>query len=730
MIGLILNPANYFFNITGMIYFTSGIIIAAEAVFILLQNRKSMVNFSFFLCNIFAGIWQTGVGFIYSSSSEQTALIWSRYYSWLGIIFVTPAVYLLSENWKGEVSKNKSRFIYFNFLTAFIIYLICVSSPYIVKGLWHFSWGLYPQAGPGELPFIIWFYVLMILSFRNFILSYVKEKSPIRKSQTKFIIIAFLFGFLGSLDYVANYGVRLYTFASISVLFFSTTVAYNIIRYRLMEIETVIHKTIAWFFTCVALIIPFAVLFYVARPWYAAMDTVSAFAVIGAMLLLFLLFVSTLQPKVDHFFQRRRYVLEEVSNRFTEELVHLKGLDNLIHRLRGIITNTLYVQKINIFIYDKEKKALVSTDMNNKHNGPTGLKGEDRFLDWLRKNDRIVHREFIDTDPLYEPVREEAKDYFNSTGAVVLMPLVLNERLVGVINLSKKANLRRYNAADFNFLNILKNQSTIAISNSLLYENMEDQVRQRTKELMEVQKQLIQAEKLATVGTLAGGVAHEINNPLTAILANAQMLLADNALDSQLDRESLELIEEATKRCRTVVQKLMTYAKKPLESSEVSKIDLSDAVRNVVSFLSYQLEQDNIKISVNSKAEEYLIRGNHNEMEQVVTNIVLNSRDAIKQIKKSGTIHISLSKNGDWIKLQVTDEGAGIPEEIMSKIFDPFFTTKEVGKGLGLGLSICQAIVEKHRGQITVQSELNKGSAITVLLPRAKIRTVLESEVK
>ena len=100
-----------------------------------------------------------------------------------------------------------------------------------------------------------------------------------------------------------------------------------------------------------------------------------------------------------------------------------------------------------------------------------------------------------------------------------------------------------------------------------------------------------------------------------------------------------------------------------------------------------------------------------------MTNLILNAKDAIKQIKESGVIYIFLSKSDDWIKLEVKDEGAGIPKKIISRIFDPFFTTKDVGKGAGLGLSICQTIVEKHNGSITVQSEPNKGSTFTVQLP-------------
>ena len=113
-----------------------------------------------------------------------------------------------------------------------------------------------------------------------------------------------------------------------------------------------------------------------------------------------------------------------------------------------------------------------------------------------------------------------------------------------------------------------------------------------------------------------------------------------------------------------------------------------------------------------------------------MTNIILNARDAIKRMKKGGIIDIAVSQDNGWIKIQIKDEGIGIPKEIMPKIFDPFFTTKDVGKGLGLGLSICQTIMEKHGGSITVQSEVNKGSVFTLRIPlvKAKERIKLGTE--
>jgi signal transduction histidine kinase len=143
-------------------------------------------------------------------------------------------------------------------------------------------------------------------------------------------------------------------------------------------------------------------------------------------------------------------------------------------------------------------------------------------------------------------------------------------------------------------------------------------------------------------------------------------------------------------------------------------------VEKVISFLSFQLEQENIRVVMEvNRDRQYWVIGNQNELEQVVTNILLNARDAIKLIKEKGMIHVALIEAGEWVNIRIKDEGPGIPKEIISKIFDPFFTTKDVGKGLGLGLSICQSIVEKHNGLITVQTEEGKGSVFKIKIPKA-----------
>lgn len=726
----LLNPSNYFLNPYAIPTFLVGALMLSIGLFVLRQNKNSIINIAFFYKCLAMGFWLFSIFFVYSSNKQELAIKLYRNFTFLGVVNIMPSVMFFTMAWSGEL-RHKKLFVVMNYLVSLLVYILAITTdklilPYQMR---KYFWGYYPIYTFWVAPYLIFFFAQFIISIRSLYSAYRFEKIPIKKIQKRMVFIALLIAVSASADFLPKFfKCAIYPYGYISMFIYISLVAYSIVRYRAFDIETVIHKTIIWLFTFSFIIIPI----FLLHKWIFPQIRESNFLQVWFWSLSFLLtafYLRAIQPKIDHLFQRRRSNLTEIAHRFAEDLVHLKGPSQLIPRLEDVISDTLYSRQISIFIYDEKTGTYKLQNRLKKSDAIAELKADNAFLVWLTKNNKLAYKEFVDIDPAYALMREKAEDYFNITGSTVVIPLVLNEKLLGIINLGRKSNLRPYSAMDFYFLNTLKNQSAIAISNSLLYENMEDQVRERTKELVQAQKQLIQVEKLATVGTLAGGVAHEINNPLTAVLTNVQMLLASDTIKDSSDRESLELIEEASKRCRTIVQKLMAYAKKPLETSEVSTVNLRNVVHNVMSFIGFQLEQDNIKIITDAREDVYPVMGNANELEQVVTNIILNAKDAIRQIKKDGTIKISFSENQDWIRLEIQDEGPGIPKEIIPKIFDPFFTTKDVGKGLGLGLSICQVIIEKHGGLITVRPEPDKGSIFTVQIPRARIESAAVTEI-
>jgi two-component system NtrC family sensor kinase len=242
---------------------------------------------------------------------------------------------------------------------------------------------------------------------------------------------------------------------------------------------------------------------------------------------------------------------------------------------------------------------------------------------------------------------------------------------------------------------------------------LEKKVAERTKELREIQASLIQSEKLASLGKLAAGVAHEINNPLGGILIYSHLLLEDTEKNSPR-YDNLKRIVRETSRCKNIVKGLLEFAR-PKEPV-MSYIRINDIVERSLAFFETQALFQNIKIKKNYSSNLPKITADKDQLYQVFINILLNAAEAMEG---NGTLTLSSvsDKDGKYIHILFTDTGPGIKEEDEQSLFEPFFTTKEVGKGTGLGLAISYSIIRKHEGTITVSSQVGKGTTFTVRLP-------------
>ncbi len=641
-----------------------------------------------------------------------------------GVAFIAPCVHCFSVIWLKLYEKQKL-FVKIALLGGTFFYIAGLTTNLSIVGVYRYFWGYYPHYGPLNYVFLVFFFTYFLFAFINFVQAYQKESDPGRKTQIKFIAIAFLISFTGSVDYIPKlFYAPIYPVGYISVFLWIMTVAYSIVKYKVMDIETVIHRTILWLVTSLTAVLPVAALFYILGDRLRQMPVGVFVFFISSLYFIFFSYFKTLQPYIDHFFKMRAPNVERALVKFNDDLVQLKGLSDLSKYIKQTIADLLYIDKVQIFLKNEGVKELHRVDAPAEgRNGK--LSYENIFIRWLEREDRLALVDFVDLDPRFQEVVTEAKQFFSELGVKMAIPLVLNKELIGLINLGQKANLKPFRTAEISFLSEVRRAITIALSNSLRLiemqeslrrwnEELEEKVKLRTEELENIQKQLIQAEKLATMGTLAGGVAHEINNPLTAVLTNVQMLKMDAR---ENDLESLLLIEQGAKRCQTIVQKLMKYARKPAEQDLMKELDLNNVIQDTLTFLSYQLEQENIKL-VKRFSALHKIKGVPNELEQVFTNILLNAKDAIKATKSSGAIEISTFERNGLICAEIKDDGIGISKEHISKIFDPFFTTKDVGKGTGLGLSITYGIVEKHGGKIEASSREGKGSVFTISLPK------------
>ena len=235
------------------------------------------------------------------------------------------------------------------------------------------------------------------------------------------------------------------------------------------------------------------------------------------------------------------------------------------------------------------------------------------------------------------------------------------------------------------------------------------------EQLKQTQEQLIQSEKLAAIGKLVAGVAHELNNPLFSAMGYAE-LLAMESESSEGQRDKIENILESIRRARSIVRDLLKFARR--ENVEKENISFNDVIRETLSLRHYEHKVNDIEVICELADDLPPVFGNFVRLQQVVLNILINAEQALVEAGKIGSIRVktSLDKTGEWIISEIADNGIGIKQDIIGKIFDPFFTTKEVGKGTGLGLSTSYGIVKDHSGQLLVRQE--KGWTIfTISLP-------------
>jgi len=232
---------------------------------------------------------------------------------------------------------------------------------------------------------------------------------------------------------------------------------------------------------------------------------------------------------------------------------------------------------------------------------------------------------------------------------------------------------------------------------------------------------LIQSAKLASLGQLSAGVAHEINNPLVGVLNNVQllklMLEEKKEIPSDELKEILVSIEEAGLRCKKIVQNMLSFSRASTKAFE--QVSLNDIVENTVGLIENEYKLQNVSIEKKLNPQIPLILGDRQLLQQMLLDLLNNSLWAIKKKGDSGTITLTTDYEVEnkIVVLLISDTGIGIPKENLEHIFEPFFTTKEIGEGTGLGLAIVYDIIKRHAGTVEVESQVNVGTTFRIKFP-------------
>ncbi len=412
---------------------------------------------------------------------------------------------------------------------------------------------------------------------------------------------------------------------------------------------------------------------------------------------------------------KRLAALNAVSMTASSSLNLKKVLDKTIDKLLEIFEP----DSIRVYLLDREKgilnlaahKGYSSRFVNKSHmicrKVGDGLLGKTVITGEISIVDNFLRSE----DPYVETFIEEG---LQSTGYI---PLVSKGKPVGVMVVSSHAEYK-YSTDDLDFLSAIGNQIGMAVDNANLYEKR----KRAYKELKNAQEQVIRSEKLASLGKLAATVAHEINNPLAAVLTYIRLIMKiidrDSFVPGRIEDISryLKTMESETARCGEIVRNLLAFSRQ--SKIVVKPQNIEEIIDKTLMLIAHDLEMNEIDVVKDIEPDAPMVQCDFKQIQQALLNLMSNAAEAMT---KGGFLTVTVSRSGrnSNVEIVISDTGCGISMRDQKNIFEPFFTTKEEGKGVGLGLSVVFGIITRHNGTIEVKSKQGKGSAFKVCLPIA-----------
>ena len=404
--------------------------------------------------------------------------------------------------------------------------------------------------------------------------------------------------------------------------------------------------------------------------------------------------------------QHRQPNLEQLLSEFNRSLTLIVDKSLLIGNIVAKVKQICPVESVYIFLLDENTGKF--KQQNEAKNKPVTLTNRSRLISWLSVNEKhLIISRHPDIVSYFPP---EEQEIIRQLGAELIFPLKIMNQINGTIFLGMKTDGAPFTEQELNLLSILINQATFAIEHASLYE-------QQTERL----KKMYRTDRLATLGELAAGAAHEIRNPLTAIRSTIQYLSKDFSADPVKSEMVTELISEV-ERINKIVQGLLSFARP--SDLNTSDINIEQLINQTLLLVTNTLRKQNVEVEFEYFTDNTTIQGDAEQLKQVFLNIILNAVEAMGKNppERSRTLIISIEKgtpintHSRYLIISFEDSGKGIEQKNIENVFNPFFTTKE--EGTGLGLAICYGIINRHEGEIEVKSVPDKGTCMNIKLPQ------------
>jgi serine phosphatase RsbU (regulator of sigma subunit)/uncharacterized protein (DUF983 family) len=489
------------FNLYSIANLITGTLFLLLGIFVFSKNPKGLPN------RIFAGmcfvsmLWQLSSFFGYNVQEiSKVNLLMKLAYA--GVTFISAlfghyAFILLKLDQKFKVY---IRTIYI--IGAFFVLLLPTSSLFIGDSV-KFFWGFYPQRGIVHPLFLVYFIgnLNVVVSFLIYYLIFRrKELSAIQISRIKFYLIGFGLYCAACVDFIPNYGIEIYPFGYICAFLFICIIGFTIVRYKLMEIDTVIHKTLLWLSTVFLLVLPAALIEALLMSFLLKGLSVSQVVVVNTLLatvylILFVAYYNRLRPRIDHFFRRRKYDYQTILGKVAEKIATTISIEDLSHQLLTEVCEAMYLRNAVLYVLTKDGKqySIMGRRGYKEVNGirqRTALEifsdeerkcmsGSIREIDcattlaqWFAAQQDVIEKEQVEFDPRYEKIKEDASACFRAHDVEVVVPLLVKGDVNALLGLGKKENLQAYTVKDIELLKKLGQEAGVTVFNALHYEQL------------------------------------------------------------------------------------------------------------------------------------------------------------------------------------------------------------------------------------------------------------------
>lgn len=757
------------FAYTGLVNFVTSF---GLGVFLLVAKYRSHLCRAFALFCFSVGYWSINYFWWLSESKPEMALYFIRQ-AMLGSMFI-PITYTYFTY--QLIGKKDFYWIHSVNLVLVFFFTSFSMSPLFISSLGQrLSFKFWPVPGPIFHIFLAYFAV-NVLYAHILLWSTYKQSYGIRRLHLLYVFLGTAIGFFGgSTNYFLWYGIPIPPYLNILVCVFIITVAYAIGKYKLMDIQLIIRRTIVFTGLFAVLMCAVGIVTALTQSYVGQLFGIGSVASrYLSVLIAVLLFDPTrrlLTNLTDKFLFQKKYDYHKLLKDASRGMSKIESLEHLLGLVVHFITMRMRVKNA----------AVLSREGTSDQFHLVYQRGFDKqFLTLtIYQNDPLIHylethKEAVDIERIkeqaesssYRPGKNDPEfDYLairermNQLQASCCVPSFLGSELRNILMLGEKKSGEYYSNEDLNLLYTLAQESSIAIENARLYdeavrrtielERINEQLeRSKTllikaleeaeganKQLQDTQAQLIHEQKMATLGRLAASVGHEVNNPLTILSMNVSRVILKHRKHPDMKvTEILEVFDKMEKnieRIKAVVNTLTGLLKKS-EKGKFEALSLKLILEETLPLVQFQTYLDNLsgtEVDFNVPGSVPLIRGDLERLQEVFLNLFINAYHAMagKRHRKIRVIAEVDPKAPSMVAVHFKDNGSGMTEEVMKKVFNYGFTTKAPGKGSGLGLYMCKYIIELHGGTITVDSKLGEGTTFTLTLPIYTEKPILKA---